>query len=141
MVQLTGGQVVQIDTFTNVVFKESLKRMFAKEGEEGFLGMSAHATLEVLPSRDIKVSGRQLALLPEAVLNVLAHTCPSAIRAVSSITGRMFSSAQVLLRSANVSWELSIARTMYCFGCRMLVTCHESIATERASKRLGAIRH
>jgi len=57
MVQLTGGQVVQIDTFTNVVFKESLKRMFAKEGEEGFLGMSAHATLEVLPSRDIKVNG------------------------------------------------------------------------------------
>jgi hypothetical protein len=57
MVQLTGGQVVQIDTFTNVVFKESLKRMFAKEGEEGFLGMSSHATLEVLPSRDIKVGG------------------------------------------------------------------------------------
>jgi protein transport protein SEC23 len=60
MVQLTGGLVVQIDTFTNVVFKESLKRMFAKEGEEGFLGMSAHATLEVLPSRDIKVSFRRM---------------------------------------------------------------------------------
>jgi protein transport protein SEC23 len=56
MVQLTGGQCVLIDTFHNVVFKESLKRMFAGEGEEGFLGMSSHATLEVLPSRDIKVS-------------------------------------------------------------------------------------
>jgi hypothetical protein len=55
MVQLTGGQCVLIDTFHNVVFKDSLKRMFAKEGEEGFLGMSSHATLEVLPSRDIKV--------------------------------------------------------------------------------------
>jgi hypothetical protein len=30
MVQLTGGQCVQIDSFTNVVFKDSLKRMFAK---------------------------------------------------------------------------------------------------------------
>jgi protein transport protein SEC23 len=55
MVQLTGGQCVLIDTFHNVVFKDSLKRMFAGEGEEGFLGMSSHATLEVLPSRDIKV--------------------------------------------------------------------------------------
>lgn len=27
-----------------------------REDEEGFLGMSSHATLEVLPSRDIKVS-------------------------------------------------------------------------------------
>jgi hypothetical protein len=26
-----------------------------REDEEGFLGMSSHATLEVLPSRDIKV--------------------------------------------------------------------------------------
>jgi protein transport protein SEC23 len=55
MTQLTGGECVQIDSFTNVVFKDSLKRMFAKEDEEGFLGMSSHATLEVLPSRDIKV--------------------------------------------------------------------------------------
>ena len=30
MVQLTGGQCVQIDSFTNVVFKDSLKRMFAR---------------------------------------------------------------------------------------------------------------
>lgn len=56
MVQLTGGQCVLIDTFHNVVFKESLKRMFAKEGEEGFLGMCSHATLDwLLPSKDIKV--------------------------------------------------------------------------------------
>lgn len=30
MVQLTGGQCVQIDSFTNPVFKDSLKRMFAR---------------------------------------------------------------------------------------------------------------
>jgi len=57
LVQLTGGTVVQIDTFANVVFKESLKRVFAKEDEDGFLGSSSCATLEVLPSRDIKVAG------------------------------------------------------------------------------------
>lgn len=57
LVQLTGGECVLIDSFTNVVFKDSLKRMFWKEDEEGFIGMSSHATLEVLPSRDIKISG------------------------------------------------------------------------------------
>ena len=51
---LTGGMVVQIDTFGNVVFKESLKRVFAREGEPGFQGASSCATMEVLPSRDIK---------------------------------------------------------------------------------------
>lgn len=29
-----------------------------REDEEGFLGMASHATLEVLPSRDIKVRTR-----------------------------------------------------------------------------------
>lgn len=60
MVQLTGGQCVLIDTFTNVVFKDSLKRMFVTENDEGYLSMASHATLDVLPSRDIKV-GRQAA--------------------------------------------------------------------------------
>ncbi len=46
-VQLSGGMVVQTDTFTNVVFKESLKRVFAKDGEDGFLGTSSNATFEV----------------------------------------------------------------------------------------------
>lgn len=57
LVSLTGGMVVQIDTFSNVVFKESLKRVFAREGEDGFLGMSSCATLDVLPSRDVRVAG------------------------------------------------------------------------------------
>eukprot|EP00879_Flechtneria_rotunda_P000388 GHRR01000481.1.p1 GENE.GHRR01000481.1~~GHRR01000481.1.p1 ORF type:complete len:762 (+),score=240.68 GHRR01000481.1:2399-4684(+) len=57
MVQLTGGQCVQIDTFTNIVFKDSLKRMFCNENAEGFLALASHATLDVLPSRDIKISG------------------------------------------------------------------------------------
>eukprot|EP00878_Enallax_costatus_P011529 GHUV01012035.1.p1 GENE.GHUV01012035.1~~GHUV01012035.1.p1 ORF type:complete len:713 (+),score=230.46 GHUV01012035.1:401-2539(+) len=57
MIQLTGGQCVLTDSFTNPVFKDSLKRMFTSEDNEGFLGMSSHATLDVLPSRDIKISG------------------------------------------------------------------------------------
>lgn len=57
VVQLTGGVCVQIDTFTNVVFKDSLRRVFAKEGEPGFLGTSSGGVLEVVPSRDIRVQG------------------------------------------------------------------------------------
>ncbi|KAG1675309.1 hypothetical protein FOA52_015983 [Chlamydomonas sp. UWO 241] len=56
-VQYTGGMVVQSDTFHNPVFRESLKRMFAKDGEDGFLGVSSNATVEIIPSKDIKVSG------------------------------------------------------------------------------------
>lgn len=53
----TGGLTVQTDTYHNVVFKDSLKRLFTREGEEGFLGLSSNATFEVIPSRDIKVRG------------------------------------------------------------------------------------
>lgn len=57
MVLTTGGMTVQTDTYHNVVFKDSLRRLFLKDGEEGFVGASSHATLEVLPSKDIKVGG------------------------------------------------------------------------------------
>jgi protein transport protein SEC23 len=52
-VQLSGGMSVQTDTFTNVIFKDSLKRVFAKEGEEGFLGMASNATFEVRANRQL----------------------------------------------------------------------------------------
>lgn len=54
-VMLTGGLTVQTDTFHNVVFRDSLKRLFARDGEDGFLALSSNATFEVIPSRDIKV--------------------------------------------------------------------------------------
>ncbi|GMH38572.1 hypothetical protein BSKO_06456 [Bryopsis sp. KO-2023] len=57
IVERTGGMAVQTDTFTNPVFKDSFKRMFAKEGDPGFLGVSSGATFEVIPSRNIKVAG------------------------------------------------------------------------------------
>lgn len=60
MIQLTGGQCVLTDSYTNPVFKDSLKRLFSTEADEGFLGTSSHATLDVLPSKDIKVRLDQL---------------------------------------------------------------------------------
>lgn len=47
IVERTGGMAVQTDTFTNPVFKDSFKRMFAREGDTGFLGISSSATFEV----------------------------------------------------------------------------------------------
>eukprot|EP00803_Ostreobium_quekettii_P006628 evm.model.scf_2332.2 EVM.evm.TU.scf_2332.2 scf_2332:5133-14745(+) len=57
MIERTGGMCVQTDTFLNPIFKESFRRVFATEGEEGCLGFSSSATFEVIPSRDIKVAG------------------------------------------------------------------------------------
>ena len=39
--------MVQADTYHNPIFRESLKRMFLKDGEEGFIGITSNATLEV----------------------------------------------------------------------------------------------
>jgi protein transport protein SEC23 len=46
-IEHTGGYVVQTDTFTNPIFKDSLRRMFTPAGEEGHLGLSSNATFEV----------------------------------------------------------------------------------------------
>ncbi|MEW5313173.1 MAG: hypothetical protein WDW38_004762 [Sanguina aurantia] len=56
-VQSTGGMVVQSDTFASSTYKDSLKRLFLSDGDEGFMGLSSNATFEVIPSRDIKVAG------------------------------------------------------------------------------------
>jgi len=47
MVLNTGGMAVQTDTYHNPVFKDSLKRLFQKENEEGFIGCSSNSVLEV----------------------------------------------------------------------------------------------
>lgn len=49
-VEATGGMVVQTDTFLNPVFKESFKRVFAPETEEGYLAVASNATFEVGPA-------------------------------------------------------------------------------------------
>lgn len=56
-VELTGGLVVQTDSYTNPIFKDSLRRAFGSPGEEGLLDIASNATLEVHASRDIKVCG------------------------------------------------------------------------------------
>jgi len=38
---------LQTDTFTNPIFKDSLRRLFTPAGEEGYLGLSSNATFEV----------------------------------------------------------------------------------------------
>lgn len=46
-VEHTGGMSVQTDTFHNPVFKDSFKRVFAKPGEDGHMGIASNATFEV----------------------------------------------------------------------------------------------
>lgn len=58
LVQATGGLLVLTDTFRNPVFKASLARAFAAEGDPGFLGTCTCGTLQVHVSRDIKVQVR-----------------------------------------------------------------------------------
>ncbi|KAF5842832.1 COP-II coat subunit [Dunaliella salina] len=57
MVLSTGGMALQTDTFSSTVFRDSLKRLFQKETEEGFIGCSSNGVVEVIPSKDIKVAG------------------------------------------------------------------------------------
>ena len=56
-VEATGGISIQTDTFTNPVFKQSLKRMFIPPGEPEHLPMHSNATMETFCSKDIKVCG------------------------------------------------------------------------------------
>ena len=46
-VEATGGLVVQTDTFHNPVFKESMKRVFARHEDPNNLGLASNATFEV----------------------------------------------------------------------------------------------
>ena len=46
-VEHTGGMSVQSDTFHNPVFKDSFKRVFAKPGEDGHMGIASNAIFEV----------------------------------------------------------------------------------------------
>ncbi|KAK9905677.1 hypothetical protein WJX75_004485 [Coccomyxa subellipsoidea] len=57
VVDMSGGMVVQTDTFLNPVFKESFKRVFVPPGAPGSLDIASNATFEVIPSRGVKVAG------------------------------------------------------------------------------------
>ena len=47
VVDMSGGMVVQTDTFLNPVFKESFKRVFLPPGAPGSLDIASNATFEV----------------------------------------------------------------------------------------------
>ena len=47
VVDMSGGMVVQTDTFLNPVFKESFKRVFVAPGDPGSLNIASNATFEV----------------------------------------------------------------------------------------------
>ncbi|KAJ8599728.1 hypothetical protein CTAYLR_003390 [Chrysophaeum taylorii] len=54
-VDLTGGAVVVAESFTQSVFKESLRRLFKRR--DGAMEMGFSATLECITSRDFKIAG------------------------------------------------------------------------------------
>ena len=62
LVEATGGLVVLGDSFGQSVFKESLRRVFNRYADDvqqdgGFMTMAFGCSLEVLTSRELKVSG------------------------------------------------------------------------------------
>ena len=74
LVEATGGLVVLGDSFGQSVFKESLRRVFNRYADDvpqdgGFMTMAFGCSLEVLTSRELKVSG---AIGPVTPLNKTA---------------------------------------------------------------------
>ena len=56
LANMTGGYLVLSDAFTTSIFKQSFQRIFNKD-DYGFLQMAFNASLEVLTTKEIKVSG------------------------------------------------------------------------------------
>lgn len=57
IVDMTGGLIVQTDSFGNAVFKDSFRRVLADPEQPHHLSLSSNATFEVIPSRDVKIAG------------------------------------------------------------------------------------
>lgn len=55
-VDQTGGMIVMAETFESEQFKKSLQRLFDKD-EEGNLKMLFNASIEVMTTKEVKVSG------------------------------------------------------------------------------------
>lgn len=60
---------LQTDTFTNPIFKDSLRRLFTPAGEEGYLGLNSNATFEV----HCRQAGQQLLWQDWAALAGAGH--------------------------------------------------------------------
>merc|ERR1719198_1285277 len=57
VLEKTGGYVVMSESFTGNIFKQSFKAVFSRDSTGQYLKMAFGATLEVLTSNEIKVSG------------------------------------------------------------------------------------
>ena len=57
VLEKTGGYVVMSESFTGNIFKQSFKAVFGRDSSGQYLRMSFGATLEVLTSAEVKVSG------------------------------------------------------------------------------------
>ncbi|GAQ79816.1 Sec23 protein transport family protein [Klebsormidium nitens] len=55
-VDSTGGLMVMAEEFTNEIFKKSLQRMLQSD-EQGNLNMAFNASMEVLTTKEVKISG------------------------------------------------------------------------------------
>ena len=82
-VEATGGMVVQTDTFQNPVFKESLRRVFAHPHEEGFLGTSSNAMLEVGCSSGLMLQP-QLRCCSQHVMAITSGTLANCLKDVTN---------------------------------------------------------
>lgn len=52
----TGGVMILSDAFTTSIFKQSVQRIFTKDGN-GFLQMGFNASMDILTTRDLKING------------------------------------------------------------------------------------
>lgn len=52
----TGGHIILSDAFTTSIFKQSFQRVFSLD-EQGYMQMAFNANMEVLTSKELKVSG------------------------------------------------------------------------------------
>lgn len=52
----TGGVMILADAFTTSIFKQSIQRVFNKD-EQGFLRMGFNASMDILTTKDLKISG------------------------------------------------------------------------------------
>ena len=55
--QLTGGAFILTDEFQHDMFRDSFKKMFARDPASGLMRMAFNATYDVRPSRELKILG------------------------------------------------------------------------------------
>jgi protein transport protein SEC23 len=57
LTQLTGGTFILTDEFAHDMFRDSFRKLFARDDKTGLMKMAFNAVLEVQPSRELKLLG------------------------------------------------------------------------------------